>query len=325
MDINMDTDLSTLDRGNNIEPAASTPAAPEATPAEKAVEEMVAKVEEAKAEPAQERDPETGKFTKKQKDDEGLSVPKARFDEQVAKERNARFAAEARASELQAKIDGAIHSVNTSQLEEQIVGLEKQYTKLMMDGDGDKAAEVLSTIRHKSAEFRNLEEQAAFAAQHSENQKMARINEERNMVDTVIADLERDYPEFNENSESFNQKLVNVVLAEQNRLIREEGMLPSQALATAAADVMTLRGDRVGLSSANTDVTTGKGDARKQEAVARNIAAAKAQPGSMRDIGIDSDRAGSNRPENEDAAKMTYEEFSALPESTKAKMRGDFI
>ena len=63
---------------------------------------------------------------------------------------------------------------------------------------------------------------------------------------------------------------------------------------------------------------------RKQEQVAKNLDTAKRQPASMKDVGLDSDKAGmsSNLP---DISKLSAEEFDALPESTKARMRGDIL
>ena len=67
-----------------------------------------------------------------------------------------------------------------------------------------------------------------------------------------------------------------------------------------------------------------KGTDRKEAAVAKNLDAANRQPASTKKAGADSDKHGQTAPTPE-ADQMTYEEFSALPDSTKAKMRGDFV
>jgi hypothetical protein len=62
---------------------------------------------------------------------------------------------------------------------------------------------------------------------------------------------------------------------------------------------------------------------RKEAATAKNIAAAAKQPASTKDAGIDSDQAGVK--DNVDASSLTSEEFDALPEATKSRMRGDAV
>jgi len=321
-------DLSTLDRGDSLEPVVVVPdtAAAEQGEADAAkLAEDLGKAEPAKEEPEQPRD-ETGKFTKKDKDEDGkhIGIPKTVFDERINAERAARLAAEQRLNELQAKIDQAAHSIDASQLEADIIAKEALHTKYLMEGESEKAAQVMAEIRHAEREVRKLEDTRVRAEETAAQFQQRQIDEEKARVNEVITSLETEHPEFNEKSESFSPKLVNLVLAEQARLISEEGYSPSQALSLAAEDVLSIRGAS---TLAAAQETGGKGVAaeRKAAAVAKNIGAAHAQPGSMKEVGIDSDKAGSTRPENEDAVKMTYEEFSALPETTKAKMRGDFI
>jgi len=67
-----------------------------------------------------------------------------------------------------------------------------------------------------------------------------------------------------------------------------------------------------------------KGVDRKTAAVAKNLDASKRQPASSKSLGADSDKYGQNAP-TPSAEDMSYEEFSALPESVKAKMRGDLV
>ena len=56
----------------------------------------------------------------------------------------------------------------------------------------------------------------------------------------------------------------------------------------------------------------------------KNIATAGKQPASLKEAGMDSDKAGQTK-ELPNVSNMTYEEFSALPASTKSKMRGDML
>jgi hypothetical protein len=57
--------------------------------------------------------------------------------------------------------------------------------------------------------------------------------------------------------------------------------------------------------------------------VSKNLATDKAQPASLHNAGLDSDKAGING--KVDITKLTADEYAALPESTKAKLRGDVL
>ena len=48
------------------------------------------------------------------------------------------------------------------------------------------------------------------------------------------------------------------------------------------------------------------------------------QPASTKPVGADSDKHGQTKDIPE-ASQMTFAEFSALPDATKSKMRGDYV
>lgn len=269
-----------------------------------------------------------GKFAKK----DNAPIPKDRFDEAVGRERNARLAAEIKAAELQATIDKAAKDVDAEKIETEIQGLEAQHTKLLLEGKGEDATKVMREIRMKERDIlaiKNARQQDDATAKSAQERAIA---EERTRVDSVIASLQEAHHELDEGHAEFNQKLVNVILAEQVRLIRDEGMAPSAALTKAATDVMELRGAKPQtLNDADKDGDKGQtpaekaAAARKAEATAKALAAAKAQGKDLKDIGEDSTAHGTDKTSNEDVAQMSVEELSALPEATKARLRGDFL
>lgn len=120
-------------------------------------------------------------------------------------------------------------------------------------------------------------------------------------------------------------RVTDDVLDKQRGYIERERLSPSQALLKAVKYVMSRAQppaekpeEKGGLSRAD------RGTERKEAAVAKNVDAANRQPASTKKAGADSDKHGQTAPTPE-ADQMTYEEFSALPDSTKAKMRGDFV
>ena len=322
-------DASALDRGDSIEveDKAAEPVhddkvedifedkgdEPEA--AEEAAEDKGDEVDEA-AEEEQPRD-EKGRFKEKSE----AKIPKSRFDEQVGKERAAREAAEARAAELERRLQETAQQATRTEAIEKIEGeisaLEEKHAELLLDGNAKEAAAVMRQIRMAERQIATAE---------AEQRASARIAQtfEAQSFDAVVARIEADYPQFNPESESYDGDLVELVLSKQQTLMRSQGLSPSKAMEKAASDVATrflktepAKEDAKGLAAAKAL------EDRKQEQIKKNLDAQKRQPASMKESGIDSDKAG--RQSNIDVTSISAEEFAALPESTKAKLRGDFI
>jgi hypothetical protein len=64
--------------------------------------------------------------------------------------------------------------------------------------------------------------------------------------------------------------------------------------------------------------------ATKRTRVKENIKDAKKQPPDLSDAGADSDKSG-KKSEDVDVTKLSTDEFDALPETTKKRLRGDFV
>lgn len=318
-------DLSTMDMGDSLEAQPSDDAVREEKEAraEQDVKDVVGEKEgekvgeKADEKPAEEqaRD-EKGRFQEKE-----ARIPKSRFDDAVNKEREAREAAERRLAALEKQIAESAKQVDQvkqiGELEAKSEELSKQHAQLIVDGEVDKAVEVMKQIRQ-------LDRQIAKAELTTETQKATVATLESEKVDLAIAQLEAEHPVLNPDSDEFDSALANFVLSEQRRLISEQGMSPSKALLKAGADIMNrFAPKKPGEPEPEKQGLKNESD-RKQEQVAKNLDTAKRQPASMKDVGLDSDKAGmsSNLP---DISKLSAEEFDALPESTKARMRGDLL
>lgn len=297
------------DRGDDFTPTEDKPE-PEA-----AAEEEVGEKEEAPADDAaEEEDPprdELGRFAKRDEP----RIPKARFDEAVAKERARAEALERQLAELQAAQAQVKRQEDTGKLEAEITALERQRAQLLLDGEADKAAEIAMTIRAKERQLA-IEESRSMTAQAKEQAR------EEIRLELTVERLENEYPELNPESDAYDEDLVELVLARQKSLVERNRMSPSKALAQAATSIMARfgaqkaeAGEQKGLKSTVAD--------RKQAQVKKNLEALKKQPASTKDAGMDSDKMGEKLLP--DVSKMTYEEFEALPEATKAKLRGDFV
>lgn len=250
------------------------------------------------------RDPDTGKF-----------VPKARFDEQLGKERLARETAERRYAELEAKLGQVSHSEDVAKLEESVTVMEQQHAKLLLDGDHEAAAKVMRDIRlteRKIALQESSERMSQTASETRESIKM----------DMVIEKLESTYAALNPNGDEYNAELVDEVLGWQSVYMERHRMSPSQALAKAADKVMATQAAPAAAEPAKgLSAAQAAAPGRKQDQVSKNLAAAGAQPASTKGVGQDSDKAG--LVGKIDVNNLTPEDFEALPESMRAQLRGD--
>lgn len=331
-------DASKLDRGDNLIVAekATEPAKVEDKVSDifegkgegaKVEGEPAAKVEGG-GEPAAKVD-EAGELADKGEDDKGrddkgrfeAKIPKSRFDEAVGKEREAREAAERRAAEAERKLqEGQAAQVRTDQIdaiEADIANLEQKHADLLLDGNAKEAAAVMKEIRMAERRIARAESDAIA------DQRVTRTLETQKF-DTVVARIEADYPEFNPDSDKYDTDLVGLVLAKQGNLIRSEGMTPSAAMEKAAKDVAGrfLKPEEAKVEGKKGLASTQAAD-RKQEQVAKNLEASQRQPASMKDAGIDSDKAG--KTSSIDVSTMSADELAALPEATRQRLRGDFV
>lgn len=268
-------------------------------------DELAAKADEPKAEDKVEA-----------RDDKGRFIPKSRFDEAVTKERERREAAERQLSELQKQMQTVSRAADTVDLEKQLVELRKQDRRAMMDGDEEKSIALAAQIDRINRQI-IIQESQSMSSQASEEAR------ESIRVEMAIEKLEEAYPVLKEGSETFDQGLVDLVLAAQNQLITRDRMPPSQALVKATNDIMV----RFQPAKAVDDKPAGglagaKGADRTQAAKAKNVDAALRTPPDTRDVGIDSDKIGMKSGQH---VLETVDDLKAIPLATMKRLRGDLV
>lgn len=289
-----------------------------------AVEEVVGAVEaseeaeaaEALAAAAVERPrDEGGKFAKKEKEDD--RIPKERFDEAVNKERTAREAAEARAVAAEARVRKEEQAVDLSAVTTEIKKLNTEYAGLLLDGKTAEAADVMDKIQ-QAIEYR--------AEKKNESSMASATNQAVEQVrwDAAVASLEAKYSVMNPDSADYDQDLTDIVIAEQHRLMQTQNMSASKALIASAEKIASkfMKSVAVDEEGARGLAASKRVTDRKAEQVAKNLDTAKRQPGDTRTSGKDSDKAGESVM---NGGTISRTEFDALPESAKAKLRGDFL
>lgn len=245
-------------------------------------------------EPEQEPEPSA---ENKEEDKQDRVIPKSRFDE-VNNERK----------ELKARIEQleALVSAKSSQPEPEpevapfdLDAAEEEYATAVVEGDTDRAKQIRKEIR-------KAEEAALLDRVKRETERDMAVKTVAERKAAIISQAFQDYPVLDHNAAEYDANMV----AKINRMslaYQAEGKAEDQAIALAIADIMPAK--RSEPESPRTD-----NDAKR-----RNAKAAESQPPSLGGVGTgDRARAASLNVNN-----MTEDEFAALPEREKKRLRGD--
>lgn len=156
---------------------------------------------------------------------------------------------------------------------------------------------------------------------------------EQSRYDTVVEAIEEEFPWLNPDNreaedpaEKFNPKLAREV-REMTAGFEAVGYSPSKALMKAmkyfSGDDRTPKKGAV--EDDVDDESLRKNVVKRKTDVVRNIETANKTPPSMRKAGADSDKAGTGKEGKINVARLTDDDFAKLPESTKARLRGDEV
>lgn len=254
-----------------------------------------------------------GKFAKK---DRETTIPKSRFDEQVRKERERADAAERRLAEIEQQRQQVSRGADITKMEDDVRELRAAERKALIAGNDKEAAEL-----SEKADRLNR----AIAIEQARDMTAAAKESAREEIrwDMTVESIEKQYPALDESAEEFDQDLSDDVIDAMNGIMRRERLPRSQALIRAVERVMERNKAPEAAAENKSLRTLDKEEGRKESAVKKNLDAANRQPASTKKAGADSDKHGQNTSVP-NAADMSYEEFEALPDATKAKMRGDY-
>ena len=190
---------------------------------------------------------------------------------------------------------------------------EQEYQQLVLDGETKKATALRGEIR--AAEREHL----MFEVQQQTGQTVQRDREAQELS-TKAQEIEETFPILNENSEQFNREL-----AEEVRDLRDAFMVQgfTAADSLAKATEYTLAAKQPELLQPSEDnaknVTKLAAVSRQKTGVKKKMEASKSQPPALK--GESTSQRGDKAP---DINVLSDEEFSALPEETLRRMRGDF-
>lgn len=311
-----------IDRGDEL--LTPTPAEDKPDPAA-AEAALAAETAAAEAAAAAAKKDEKGEKGVEENDDEDekpkkkdTRIPVARHEALLNKEREARADLERRLAQYEKGAKVADLNADITAAEAKAAELEKNYAKLVADGEVEKAAGVMNQIRQldrQMAESKNDMKIAAAVAQATES---ARYN-------IALERVEEAYPVLNPDHDDFDEDLMTDV-ADLKVTYERRGLTPTAALQKAVAKLVkpvTVKQEAATEVKPRVDEKDIAAE-RKKAAVAKAVDTAKKTPPSTAKVGMDSDADG-GQITAKDVLKMSFKDFSALNEEQLAKMRGDVI
>lgn len=249
--------------------------------------------------------------------DEKVAIPKSRFDEAVKKEREAREAAESTAKELQAQLDANKIAVDTVKLEGEIEKLEDELDAAMADNQ-------IEEKKRLRKEIRSRQEAISEARAEQRSRYATAVAVEQIRYDALLDRLETAHPEINADHDDYNEQIAADVL-DLKSAYEAKGLGSAEALRKAASFVFKEVAKVEKPKEPPKEDEKAKAEAaakRKEEAIAKGLAARKGQPPKSGTAGIDSPGAG-GAVTKATLAKLSDADFDKLTKEELAVLRGD--
>jgi hypothetical protein len=277
--------------------------------------------DEVKDDPKDDDAEEEDKEEKDEKADKKKSpkrIPLDRHEALLNKEREARKEVERQLAQYQNGKAVADINADLTALETKVLGMEKEYTKLLADGEVDKATDLMRDIRRAERQMNEQRSDIKIAEAESRATERARYN-------ISLERVEQAYPVLNPDHEDFDGEMLTDV-ADLKSTYERKGMTPTDALQKAVKKMLGTETRKQEVATTVTPKVDPKDVAaeRKKGAVEKALDTAKKTPPNTARVGMDSDKDGGTISAK-DVLKMNYKDFSALSDDQLARMRGDVI
>jgi hypothetical protein len=284
-------------------------------------DEAEKEVEDVKEEVKAEVDAEEAEKAKR----DSQMIPRSRLDakNRILRETQAKLQAteeRLRAAGVDIEKSDSPREEAVAEFDTKIIEAEKELIQAKKDGDVEAEVKALGKIR--SLEREQYKTQLEIASKEATSRAVATTE-----YDDTLSALEELIPSINPDSEdTYDQDAVDE-MREMVEAFEAKGYASNEALVTAANYIFPEEMGNIKSINEQRDKT----EAAKKAEEARTKAAkekaaeaiSKAAP-DTKGVGDAADKAGS-KAAVPDGEKLSDDEFDKLPESTKARMRGDFV
>lgn len=249
-------------------------------------------------------------------EEEEIRIPKARFDEVNQERKQYREELERLKRELEELKRG--REVETQPEDEaeaddldvpayDFEAKEREYAQALLDGDTAKASALRREINEKLVEI-------ASAVSSREARQVQELVQQQLAYKEAVEELNAQYPELVPDHPDYNQQVIDDIFELYEGYLLK-GIDPASAIRKATNIIAKANG----LGQRAEDEAPSTKTAKKPPKVEKKLEARKKQPPKQ---------SGTSPRDAEDGEydilNMTEEEFDALPESVKRRLRGDF-
>lgn len=257
------------------------------------------------------KDEDDAKSDKKKPDNR---IPKDRFDEVNARRKKAEDELATLKAEKAAGDKGEDFDFDAAEIE---------YMDLLLDGKSKEALAVRKSI--DAAKEAVWESKQTIKADNTVTER-----EVKRELDGLVAQYEGEYDVLNKDTDDFSEDVIDDVQSMfRGYLQTRDDLTPGQAFSLAVNNAVRIYGLEKNGEAGDTTKgdEKGKGDKKNtrtkdKKDVKGKIKIAKKAPKDLGDAGNAGDSAGDTEI---DLDNLTDAEMDALPESTLARLRGDFI
>lgn len=313
------TDTGVVDRGDDLTPPVDTSG--QGGDGEAAAAALLEKelADKAAAE-AKDAEGETKDAEGETKDDpkKDSRIPLARHEKILQKERDARALVERELKKYQGGEQVADLNQDIRQAEDTVLALEKEYTRLITDGEIEKAAAKMSEIRRTERDISEAKSDAKIATAVSRATENVRYN-------SALERIESQYPELNPDHDDYDDAVMSEVVELSNGY-KAQGYTPTDALQKAVKKELgakTVAQTKAVTIAPRVDAKDVAAE-RKKAAAGKAVDAVENTPPSTAKVGIDGDKIGGGLSAKA-VMGMSQKEFAGISDEALARMRGDVL
>lgn len=295
-------EAETVDRGDEVDD--STEEISSSTESEETTEAQSAANED-KVDAAAETETETD-TEEEVVESKGPMIPKSRLDFKNEKLKQTTAKLEDLQAQLNTYKKGEETQEPASTIESLLADINTEIAEAVENQDGAKVAQLQAASQELLMEhMRGVAEQTSTAASSASTEQLR--------LDDMIDALEAKHGVLDQNSDDFDADISEEVVDMYETFVLSGKYNRPDAMAKAVKSIL---GDDI---KKDLEISEGK----RVTNIDKNLKAAGQNPPDTDKAGMDSDKAGVG--EVLDSSKLSDAEFNALPESTKARMRGDFL
>lgn len=250
-------------------------------------------------------------------------IPKSRFDQRTAQLRAAERELEAarnQLKEMETAKQKAEREANTLS-EEQIQQKMTEANAALLEGDTEKAAKLQGEVFGALRQGSQAVEQST--GQQIDPNRIAADVRDQMTFEQTLERIYEEYPALNENSDKFDEAISQEAV-ELQAFYFQQGYTRAEATERAATAVSRLHGLEAPASQAQAPQVNKQADmAKRAQTQAKKEKLSKAQKAPPSNIGSGGHNESS--ADHMNVESLTVEDWSALPDSVRARLLGDTI